>query len=106
KKTESEKKAKLQAAIGAAEDLANAVFAIGANNRDAELQDALSKINKQRERELANKNLTESQKKAINEKFDKMERAEKLKAWKAQKNADLLQAGINTALGVTKALAT
>jgi phage tail tape measure protein, TP901 family, core region len=92
------------AAIQAAEDLSGALFQIGANNRQAELDAALSNIEKQREKELSNKNLSEAQKKAINDKYDKQARAEKLKAWKADKNASLLQAGINTALAVTKAL--
>lgn len=91
-------------AIQAAEDLSGALFQIGANNRQAELDAALSNIEKQREKELSNKNLSEAQKKAINDKYDKQARAEKLKAWKADKNASLLQAGINTALAVTKAL--
>ncbi|QQT33040.1 phage tail tape measure protein [Sphingobacterium multivorum] len=93
-----------EAAIQAAEDLSGALFQIGANNRQAELDVALSNIEKQREKELSNKNLSEAQKKAINDKYDKQARAEKLKAWKADKNASLLQAGINTALAVTKAL--
>ncbi|MGJ1366271.1 phage tail tape measure protein [Sphingobacterium spiritivorum] len=100
------KKAKKEAAIQAAQDTSNALFSINKNNRDAELEIALSNLDKQRERELSNKSLSEAQKKAINDKYNKLEAAEKLKAWKAQKNADLLQAGINMALGITKALAT
>ncbi|MGJ1424566.1 phage tail tape measure protein [Sphingobacterium spiritivorum] len=107
KKDEDElKKAKKDAAIQAAQDTSNALFSINKNNRDAELEMALSNLDKQRERELSNKSLSEAQKKAINDKYNKLEAAEKLKAWKAQKNADLLQAGINMALGITKALAT
>lgn len=104
-KADKERAKKIKdAAIQAAEDLSGALFQIGANNRQAELDAALSNIEKQREKELSNKNLSEAQKKAINDKFDKQARAEKLKAWKADKNASLLQAGINTALAVTKAL--
>src|SRR5690606_39048327 len=58
----------------------------------------------QREKELSERNLTEKRKKEINEKYDKLERAEKLRAWKAQKKADILSATINTALAVTRAL--
>lgn len=96
-------KEKLDSAINAAQEISNAVFQIGANNRQAELDLALSNIDKAREKELANKNLTEAQKKAINDKYDKQVRAEKLKAWKADKNASLIQAGINTAIAITKA---
>lgn len=104
-KADKERAKKIKdAAIQAAEDLSGALFQIGANNRQAELDAALSNIEKQREKELSNKNLSEAQKKAINDKYDKQARAEKLKAWKADKNASLLQAGINTALAVTKAL--
>ncbi|WP_333802801.1 hypothetical protein, partial [Sphingobacterium multivorum] len=104
-KADKERAKKIKdAAIQAAEDLSGALFQIGANNRQAELDAALSNIEKQRETELSNKNLSEAQKKAINDKYDKQARAEKLKAWKADKNASLLQAGINTALAVTKAL--
>lgn len=104
-KADKERAKKIKdAAIQAAEDLSGALFQIGANNRQAELDAAIANIEKQREKELSNKNLSEAQKKAINEKYDKQARAEKLKAWKADKNASLLQAGINTALAVTKAL--
>lgn len=94
------------AAIGTAEDIANATFSIISNNINAGLDAKISAINKERDRELSSRNLTESQKKAINEKYDKQERAAKLKAWKQQQKADLISAGINTALGVTKALAS
>lgn len=83
---------------------AEAVFSISANNRQAELDAVLSNLDKQREKELANKNLTENQKKAINDKYDKQVKAEKLKAWKADKQASIIQSIINTALAVTKAL--
>ncbi|MGA6117132.1 phage tail tape measure protein [Sphingobacterium anhuiense] len=104
-KDEEKKRVELKdLSLKAAEDLSNAVFQIGANNRQAELDLALSNIDKAREKELSNKNLTEAQKKSINDKYDRQVRAEKLKAWKSDKNASLLQAGINTALAITKAL--
>ncbi len=106
KKDRDLNKTKKEVAINAAQDVSDALFTIGANNRDAEMQAALASFQRQRESELSNKNLTEAQKKSINERYDRLERAEKLKAWKAQKNADLLQAGINMALGVTRALAS
>ncbi|MGN2373457.1 phage tail tape measure protein [Sphingobacterium spiritivorum] len=106
KNEEDFQRTKKEAVIQATQDTANAVFSIGKNNRDAELEISLSNLDKQRERELSNKSLSEAQKKAINDKYNKLEAAEKLKAWKAQKNADLLQAGINMALGITKALAS
>jgi len=92
------------AVIDSAQSIADAVFTIGANNRDRELQTRLTKLDTERERELSAKNLTEAQKKRINEKYDALERKEKEKAWKAQQKADSIQAGINTALAVTRAL--
>jgi hypothetical protein len=86
------------------QDTANAVFSIMSNNRQAETQEHISEINKQRAAELANKDLTEEQKKAINAKYDKQIAAEKLRAWQADKNANLGQAVINGALAVIKVL--
>lgn len=91
-------------AIGVAQSISDAVFSIISNNIQAESDARISAIEKQRERELANKNLSEKQKQAIQEKYDKQIATEKLRAWKAQKKADILQATINTALAVTKAL--
>ena len=91
-------------AIGVAQSISDAVFSIMSSNIQAESEARLSAIEKQRERELENKNLSEKQKKAIQDKYDKQISAEKLRAWKAQKKADILQATINTALAVTRAL--
>src|SRR5690606_19248854 len=91
-------------ALEAAQSTADALFAIAANNADAELNRRLDHISQAREQELKAENLTEAQKKAINDKYDDMERKEKERAWKAQQKADILQAGINTALAVTRAL--
>ncbi|MGY0037624.1 hypothetical protein [Pedobacter sp. NJ-S-72] len=55
-------------AIRAASDITSAAFTILANGRQAETDGKISEINKQREAELANKSLSESQKKAINDK--------------------------------------
>ncbi|MGO3807429.1 MAG: hypothetical protein ACTJHT_14125, partial [Sphingobacterium sp.] len=91
-------------AIDAAQNIANATFSIISNNIKSESDAKLAAIQEQREKELSQRNLTEKQKQAINEKYDKLEKAEKLRAWKAQKKADLLSATINTALAVTKAI--
>ncbi|MEI2274711.1 phage tail tape measure protein [Sphingobacterium sp. ML3W] len=92
------------ALLDIAQSTADAVAAIMSNNRQAELDAVLSNLDKQREKELSNKNLTENQKKAINDKYDKQVRAEKLRAWKADQKASIIQSVINTALAVTKAL--
>lgn len=107
KEAEKEKekaKERREALLDVTQSTADAVFDIMANNRQAETDAILSGIEKQREKELSNKNLTESQKQKINEKYDRQARAEKLRAWKAEKAAALSQSFINTALAVTKAL--
>lgn len=103
-KEKEKAKEKKEALLDVAQSTADAVFDIMANNRKAESDAILSGIEKQREKELSNKNLTEAQKQKINEKYDKQARAEKLRAWKAEKSAALTQSFINTALAVTKAL--
>lgn len=95
---------RMGALLDIAQSTADAVATITANNRQAELDAVLSNLDKQREKELANKNLTENQKKAINDKYDRQVRAEKLRAWKAEQKASIIQSVINTALAVTKAL--
>lgn len=54
--------------IDMAQKASDTVFSIMSNNRNAELNMTLSDLEKQRERELDNKNLTKAQKKAINDK--------------------------------------
>src|SRR5690606_4330120 len=95
---------RLDAAINAAQSIANATFSIISNNIQAESNARLSALQSQREKELSERNLTEKRKKEINDRYDKLERAEKLRAWQAQKKADILSATINTALAVTRAL--
>jgi hypothetical protein len=102
-KAEKAKKAK-DFACNTAQETSNAVFSIMAANRQAESQEHIASINKEREAELSNKNLTEEQKKAINAKYDKQIADEKLRTWQADKSASLTQAIINGALAVVKAL--
>jgi hypothetical protein len=94
------------AAIDSAQQISEAIFSIKQNQIQAELDAKLSAIDKEREAELANQNLTEEEKEAINEKYRKKEAAIKLAAWKKEKNAALSQAAINGALAITKTFAT
>lgn len=113
-------------AIQGSSDLANAAFEIEKANRDAELNDQLSAIDIKRQAQfdsidaetkhlLENKNLTEKQrqvieenaakkKKVIDDKLRKEESAIKRKAFEDDKRAAIIQAIINTALAVVKAL--
>lgn len=91
-------------AIDIAQSTSDAIFSITSSNAEAELQAKLNRLDTAREQELKTANLTESQKRAINDKYDAMARKEKERAFKAQQKADIIQAGINTALAFTRAL--
>lgn len=95
---------KLDYATQAAETLANTVYTIGANNRRRETDLNLSNIERLRNKELENKNLTEEQKKQINAKYDQQAKAEKLRAWRADQSASATQAIIAGLLGAAKAM--
>lgn len=83
---------------------ANASFDIWRNSADARFDYEMQMLNRSMERELKNKNLTEDQKDKIRARYEKKERAMKREAFRKQKNADIIQSIINTALAVTKAL--
>lgn len=106
--TAAEEKARIRetkdAVVSSAQSVADTVFQIGQNKRQAELNSKLDDLEKERERELSVKGLTEDQKKKINEKYDKEQAKIKLEAWKAQKDADLKAAIIAGALAVVRAL--
>jgi TP901 family phage tail tape measure protein len=104
KDEDDEDRKKKQAILDSTESIANAVFQISANNRRAETDAELAEIEKRRDNELSQKNLSEKQKKAINDKADEEIRQAKLRAWEADRDAALKQAVISTALAVTKAL--
>ena len=88
-------------------DMASAVnstiFNMVRDRQQAELDSQISILEKQREAELANKNLTEAQKDAINNKYDAKARKAKQDAWKKQRNADAVSTTIATILAVMKA---
>ena len=91
--------------IQVAQQAADATFSIITSNQKAASDRKISVLESEREKELSNKNLTEAQKSAINEKFDRKVAAEKEKAWEAERAAAVAQALINGALAVTKVLA-
>lgn len=102
---EANRKKIITIAIESAQEVASAVFEIEENNRQARVDAELAALDKQREAALANKDLTENQKAAIDAKFEAKERAIKLKAFKADKKAAIAQALINGALAITNVLA-
>ena len=92
--------------IEATQQISNAAFSIAKQNIDDQANAQLSALQKQKDTELSNKNLTEAQRAKIEEKYRKQEAKIKAEAYRKQKAADILQAIINTALAVTKALAS
>jgi TP901 family phage tail tape measure protein len=94
---------KLNMAVDTASQIADAEFQISRDKNQQELDEKLSSLQKEREVELSNKYLTESQKNAINVEYDGKEKAVKQDAWKKQHKADVAQAWVNLALGVGKA---
>lgn len=90
--------------VQAAGAVADTIFQIEANKNQRILDDKLSKLNTQREKELENKNLTEAQKEAINNKYDAKERKLKAEAWQKQHKADIIQSIVKGALGVLTGL--
>jgi hypothetical protein len=95
-----------QLAISSAQTLSDTIFTINQQNRDAETASILESLSERKDAELANKNLTDAQRLQIEERYAQQEAQIKQRAWEAQKQADLAQAIINTALAVTKAFAT
>lgn len=95
----------MEPAMQVARDLSDAIFTIGQDRRRAELDAKLSSLERQREVELSNENLTQEQRSRINDKYEKLMRAEKKKAFQADKRASITQAIVNGALAVTKVMA-
>jgi TP901 family phage tail tape measure protein len=94
-----------KARLAIAETVASAGVQIYKNNISARFDREMHSINKQRDAELSNKNLTEEQKEAIRVKYAAKEAKLKEDQFKKQKAADIVQALINGALAVTRALA-
>jgi len=103
---EETKKQAIASSIESLQTIANAEFEVAKNKRDAQLQADIDALEKRKEKELSNKNLTQSQIDAINKKYAKLEAEEKKKAWEADKQAKKEQAIINGALAITNILAT
>ena len=92
--------------IDQARVVTDTIFTIGEQNRQAAFDAEIEQLNLLRENELANKNLTEAQRAQIEKRYAQEEAKLKREAWERQKQADIAQAIINTALAVTKSFAT
>ena len=84
----------------------DAAFQIAANNRGAQFEEEQRQLDQRREQELSNKNLTESQKAAIDKKYQKEQAALRAKQFRAEQQASLAQAIINGALAITRVATT
>jgi hypothetical protein len=92
-------------AVQTAHQVANAVMDITAQARQNDLDTKLESLNKEKEAELSNKSLTNSQRKAIDDKYKREEAKAKTEAWKADQKAKAETAVINGLLAFTMALA-
>ena len=102
---------KLQADITAAlfsasQTSLNTLFTLTQQNIQARETEEIASIERKRDADLKNKDITEAQKAKIQERADRQIAVAKRNAWRAQQNADLAQAVLNGALAVTNALAT
>jgi hypothetical protein len=103
--SKKEKKAFEDAALASAQSVSDGIFDIVRNRQIAEFDAQMSLLDRQRETELNNANLTEEQKAAINEKYRKKEIALKQDAFKKEKKTAIIQGIINGALSITKTFA-
>lgn len=94
------------ASIKFAEQLSNSLFNIQNDRINKEYEEGIKLLEKKKTKELENKNLTDGQKAAIDEKYAKQEAALKLKQWKAEQQAKQEQAIINGALAITTLMAS
>ncbi|MFS2190206.1 hypothetical protein ACCC92_26260 [Mucilaginibacter sp. Mucisp84] len=90
-------------ALQSAQQVSDKAFSIIQNNIKNQSDAKIRGLENDKTAELSNKNLTNTQKKAIEDKYQKKEAAEKVKAFKAEQKASILQAVINGALAITKA---
>lgn len=95
-----------ETSIQIAQQTADAIFQIVNTNRNNEFNAQIQDLNNLRDRELANKELSEAQKARIEERYQRKIAEIKTKQAIADRNAALAQAIINGALAITKTIAT
>lgn len=94
-----------ESAIQAAQQTLQFLFEIGAQQRRAEFDQSISDLNKRREAELANKELTDSQRLAIDKKYKAQERQLRIKQFNEEKQAKIAEATMNGFLAITATIA-
>ena len=103
-KAHEEKRVRQMQQAEAAVQIANVGFDVFKEMNQRKLDEELNAMNILREQALANINLTEAQRAQIEERFRAQERNIKRRQFQAQKAADVIQATINTALAISRAL--
>lgn len=103
---EDKEKAIKDASIQIAQQTADAIFQIMNTNRNAEFNLQIQRLNELKDKELANKDLTDAQRLRIEERYARQLSAIKTKQAQADKQAAIAQALINGALAITKILTT
>ncbi|MDB5030534.1 hypothetical protein [Mucilaginibacter sp.] len=87
------------------QQVSNAAFSILQNSIKSKSGSQVKQLETQKQAELSNSSLTASQKQAIEDKYKKKEAEVKVKAFKDEQKASILQAVINGALAITKTTA-
>jgi hypothetical protein len=82
------------------------LFEIDRNRQQANLDAQLSFLDKLRDAQLENQNLTDKQREAIERQYEDRRRKAQIEAWKSQQQAAIASGVINGALAVGNALAT
>ncbi|WP_374951134.1 hypothetical protein, partial [Mucilaginibacter sp.] len=88
-----------------AQTVASAAISIVSTNIKAQSDARIRSLEKDKVNELNNKSLTSAQRKAIEDKYQKKENQEKLKAFKATQKVQISEALINGAIGIQKTIA-
>ncbi|RFZ85698.1 hypothetical protein DYU05_08905 [Mucilaginibacter terrenus] len=101
--TRSYEQQRKEFALNTAQQVADKAFSIIGSNIKSSSDAKIKGLEKDKAAELNNKNLTATQRKAIEDKYRKKENEEKVKAFKAEQKASILQAVVNGALAITKA---
>lgn len=97
--------ANLEFALSAAQEISGGVLDIISQSNQQASEAKLNQLNNAKAAELENTSLTNTQKKLIEAKYAKLEKAEKERAFKANQKLQVANIAINGAVGITKTIA-
>jgi tape measure domain-containing protein len=100
--SEAKKRSERERSLVLIRELANTAVTIIQESYKNDIRNQEDALNAQREKELENKNLTESEKEAIDKKYKKLQLDLKIKEFNFDKNMAIANAVINGAVAVTK----